>query len=130
MPFESGYTTRRRFLAASVTAGAFGLATTASADAFDIAAEQATGGGGPARDRQALRPFRIGFPDADLGDLRRRILATRWPDKETVSDDTQGLQLATMQALARYWASDYDWRKCEARQIGRASCRERVCAIV
>lgn len=66
-------------------------------------------------DAGTLRPFRAHFPDEALSDLKRRIQATRWPDKETVADDSQGVQLATMQALARYWASDYDWRRCEAR---------------
>jgi pimeloyl-ACP methyl ester carboxylesterase len=60
-----------------------------------------------------LRPFRIETPEAHLEDLRARITATRWPDKETVDDLSQGVQLATMQALARYWATEYDWRKCE-----------------
>jgi pimeloyl-ACP methyl ester carboxylesterase len=60
-----------------------------------------------------LRPFRIETPEVDLEDLRARIAATRWPDKETVDDLSQGVQLATMQALARYWATEYDWRKCE-----------------
>ncbi len=63
----------------------------------------------------AIRPFHIHVPEADLVDLRRRILATRWPDKETVSDESQGVQLATMKELARYWATDYDWRRCEAK---------------
>jgi pimeloyl-ACP methyl ester carboxylesterase len=66
-------------------------------------------------DNTTLRPFRIEVADADLEDLRARILATRWPEKETVTDQSQGPQLATMQALARYWASEYDWRRCEAR---------------
>lgn len=61
-----------------------------------------------------LRPFRIDVPETDLEDLRARILATRWPEKETVDDLTQGTPLATIQALARYWATEYDWRKCEA----------------
>ena len=65
--------------------------------------------------KAAIRPFRVSFPDADLTDLRRRIEATRWPERETVADQSQGTQLATIQKLARYWASDYDWRKCEAR---------------
>jgi pimeloyl-ACP methyl ester carboxylesterase len=60
-----------------------------------------------------LRPFTIETPEADLEDLRARITATRWPDKETVDDLSQGVQLATMQALAGYWATEYDWRKCE-----------------
>ena len=62
-----------------------------------------------------LRPFTIETPEAELEDLRARIAATRWPEKETVADHSQGVQLATMQALARYWATEYDWRKCEAR---------------
>ena len=65
-------------------------------------------------DRTAIRPFRVGFPEADMTDLRRRIIATRWPDRETVTDDSQGVPLALMQDLARYWASGYDWRRCEA----------------
>jgi pimeloyl-ACP methyl ester carboxylesterase len=69
----------------------------------------------PATDTTAIRPFRVEASEADLQDLRRRISATRWPDRETVPDHTQGVQLATTQALARYWATEYDWRKCEAR---------------
>jgi len=63
----------------------------------------------------AVRPFRVNVPLSQLDDLRRRIMATRWPDKETVTDASQGVQLATIQALARYWATEYDWRACEAR---------------
>ncbi len=66
-------------------------------------------------DTDAIRPFHVHFPQEALDDLRRRINETRWPDKETVTDPSQGVQLATMQALARYWATDYDWRKCEAK---------------
>src|SRR3954451_4660897 len=62
-----------------------------------------------------VRPFTIEIPEADLEDLRARIVATRWPEKESVKDASQGVQLATMEALARYWADEYDWRKCEAR---------------
>src|SRR5918996_525701 len=60
-----------------------------------------------------IRPFTIETPEADLDDLRARISATRWPEKETVEDQSQGPRLATMQALARYWAEEYDWRECE-----------------
>jgi hypothetical protein len=60
-------------------------------------------------DAPAIRPFTIETPEADLEDLRARIAATRWPEKETVADISQGPQLATMQALARYWATEYDW---------------------
>jgi len=66
-------------------------------------------------DKNAIRPFHVKVPEAELTELRRRIEATRWPDRETVVDATQGVQLATTQALARYWATDYDWRKCEAK---------------
>src|SRR6266404_4960253 len=68
-----------------------------------------------ADDRNAVRPFLVNIPENALVGLQQRIMATRWPDKETVADDSQGVQLATMQKLARYWASDYDWRKCEAK---------------
>ena len=61
-----------------------------------------------------VRPFTIEVPDAELDDLRARLVATRWPDKETVDDASQGPQLATMRALADYWTSEYDWRRCEA----------------
>ena len=67
----------------------------------------------PAND--AIRPFRVNFSDAELTELRRRISATQWPDRETVIDQSQGPQLATMQKLARYWTTEYDWRKVEAR---------------
>ena len=60
-----------------------------------------------------LRPFTIETPEAELEELRARVAATRWPERETVADHSQGPQLATMQALARYWATEYDWRKCE-----------------
>src|SRR5262245_58510469 len=69
----------------------------------------------PTTDRNAIRPFQVNVPEAELTELRRRINATRWPERETVTDATQGVQLATTQALARYWATDYDWRRCEAR---------------
>ena len=69
----------------------------------------------PASQDTAIRPFVIDVPEADLDDLRRRIVATRFPEKETVDDDSQGVPLALMQDLARYWATDYDWRKCEAK---------------
>jgi pimeloyl-ACP methyl ester carboxylesterase len=63
----------------------------------------------------AIRPFTFEFPDAELDALRARIKATRWPEKEAVADDTQGVQLATIQKLARYWATQHDWRKVEAK---------------
>jgi pimeloyl-ACP methyl ester carboxylesterase len=67
-------------------------------------------------DDTTIRPFpQLNYPEADLEDLRRRVSATRWPEQETVTDDSQGVPLAMMQELARYWATDYDWRGCEAR---------------
>ncbi len=63
----------------------------------------------------AIRPFRINVPEQDLADLCRRLAATRWPDREPVADQLQGVQLATIQELARYWATDYDLRRFEAR---------------
>jgi pimeloyl-ACP methyl ester carboxylesterase len=66
-------------------------------------------------DETTIRPFHVNFSEAELTELRRRVNATRWPDKETVTDTSQGVQLATTQALARYWGTDYDWHKCEAR---------------
>jgi hypothetical protein len=66
-------------------------------------------------DKTAIRPFRVNVPEAELTEMRRRINATKWPERETVADASQGVQLATIQKLARYWATEYDWRKCEAK---------------
>jgi hypothetical protein len=74
----------------------------------DVAREAVTG-------TADIRPFHVSVPEADLADMRRRIAATKWPERETVADSSQGVRLATMQALARHWATAYDWRKCEAR---------------
>ena len=92
--------TRRDLIAISAAAGAVSLLTTPSA----VAAEDS-----------AIRPFRISIPEAELIDLRRRIAATRWPDRETINDRSQGVQLAKLQVLVRYWGADYDWRKAEAK---------------
>ena len=62
-----------------------------------------------------IRPFHVDVPDEDLADLRRRIAETRWPEKETVADETQGVRLATIQALVRYWGTGYDFGRVEAR---------------
>ena len=69
----------------------------------------------PAADKEAIRPFKFSIPEEKLVDLRRRIAATQWPEKETVADQSQGVPLATMRELARYWATDYDWRKVESK---------------
>jgi pimeloyl-ACP methyl ester carboxylesterase len=66
-------------------------------------------------EQTTVRPFQVGFTEAELAELRRRINATRWPERETVTDDSQGVPLATMQELARYWGTDYDWSACEAK---------------
>jgi pimeloyl-ACP methyl ester carboxylesterase len=68
-----------------------------------------------AADNVAIRPFHVNFPEADLTELRRRITETKWPDRETVTEASQGVQLATIQKLARYWGTEYHWRPCEAR---------------
>jgi pimeloyl-ACP methyl ester carboxylesterase len=91
---------RRDLLATSAAAGAASL--------FPAEIVAAAEGG-------RIRPFRYRATDAELADLRRRVAATKFPERETVSDATQGVQLATAQALAHYWATDYDWRRCEAR---------------
>src|SRR5258707_6196106 len=88
LPFGPG---GRSFLGAAVTGGVVGLSPAALRAA-------------PAGD--ALRPFRVNVPHADLDDLRRRVLATRWPAKETVADQSQGVQLAKLQRLVRYWGTD------------------------
>ena len=92
--------TRRELLAAAAAAGALslipGTLRTAAAS-------------------EAVRPFTVSFPKEDIAELRRRVAATRWPDKEVVMDTTQGVQLSTTQKLAKYWATDYDWGKMEAR---------------
>jgi len=85
---------------------AFGTATTPALAADGSRAATAN-------QANAIRPFHFHASDKDLADLRRRIKATRWPEKETVADASQGVQLGTMQKLADYWANDYDWRKCE-----------------
>jgi pimeloyl-ACP methyl ester carboxylesterase len=78
----------------------------------------ALAGAAPADDPQAIRPFHIYVPNADLVDLRKRLATTRWPDKETVNDTSQGVQKATIQALVQYWGTEYDWRKVESELNG------------
>ena len=88
--------TRRDLLAAAAAAGAIGLlpgaVLTAGAD-------------------DSIRPFTVNIPQEEITELRRRIAATRWPDQETVNDRSQGIQLAKLQEIVRYWGTDYDWRK-------------------
>jgi pimeloyl-ACP methyl ester carboxylesterase len=99
----------RRRLATSTLVAAMGIVL----PAVDARAERnATA---PTADEQSIRPFRFRATDEALADLRRRLAATRWPDKETVADHSQGAQLARVQELVRYWGTDYDWRKAEAK---------------
>jgi pimeloyl-ACP methyl ester carboxylesterase len=107
--FGNMHYSRRHFLrntALAVGAAQFGV--TALVDAQP---ESDTG----AKEPDIIRPFHVHFSDADLTDLRRRVQGTRWPEQETVTDGSQGVQLAAIQALAEYWGTDYDWRKCEAK---------------
>jgi pimeloyl-ACP methyl ester carboxylesterase len=99
----------------SLAAGATVASLSFAAAVIPAWAADSAGAAATADGPDAIRPFHVHFPEADLVDLRRRIAATRWPDKETVSDASQGVQLATMKELAQYWATDYDWRKCEAK---------------
>ncbi|SAL56313.1 epoxide hydrolase [Caballeronia choica] len=104
---------RRRFVGAAVaTLAATSLSRLAFAETNQAITEvaQPTGSG-----KNAIRPLRLHVPESQLVELRRRVKATRWPERETVTDASQGVQLATMQKLARYWSTGYDWRKIEAR---------------
>jgi len=98
------------------TTFAFGSAISFAAAIMSVVAIQTSTAATAAQDSAAIRPFTIPIvPQAALDDLRRRITTTRWPDKETVTDQSEGVQLATMQKVASYWGKDYDWRKCEAK---------------
>jgi pimeloyl-ACP methyl ester carboxylesterase len=121
MPAALSPPTRRSVLAGSAIVGAASLLPahlTAAAAASNTPAGPTSNQGDSSMDSEVdntLRPFQFNAPDEALADLRRRIAATHWPDRETVADPSQGVQLATMQELARYWGTDYDWRKVEAR---------------
>src|SRR5215831_7375286 len=93
--------TRRGVLATTAAAGAVTLLSQKVAEAADGSS--------------AIRPFRINVPEEKIIELNRRIAATQWPEKETVEDTSQGVQLRTMQPLAHYWATEHDWRKVEAK---------------
>jgi pimeloyl-ACP methyl ester carboxylesterase len=108
--------TWRSFLATAAAAGAFGLVLLAApCYAQTVPATGAQASVIAAAGDTAIRPFRINVPEEALVDLRRRVAATRWPDRETVTDRSQGVPLATLQALVRYWGTDYDWRQAEAK---------------
>ena len=116
MSAESSVPTRRSFLATSAGAGAFGVVPLAAPSyAQTVPVADARAPVIAAAEGNAIRPFPINVAEAELVELRRRIAATRWPERETVTDQSQGVQLATIRELAHYWATDYDWRKVEAR---------------
>ncbi len=100
----SSNTSRREVLVATAAGAATLAVSTGFAEAAAVAGPGASG----------IRPFHISVPEADLADLRGRLKATKWPDREIVSDTTQGVRLATIQALHRYWSQEHDWRRCEA----------------
>jgi len=107
---------RRRFVeaaAAGVAAVSLSRLAFAETNPSIVSVTKAANG-----DNDAIRPLRVHVPEAQLSDLRRRVRATRWPERETVSDDSQGVPLAMMQELARHWVTDYDWRKVEAKLNG------------
>jgi hypothetical protein len=107
---------RRNFLATSAAAGAVSLLPVLVAPGGGALSQPSNHGDSQmATKGDAIRPFSFDFPQEEHVDLRRRINATKWPEVETVTDDSQGVRLATIQKLARYWATDYDWRKCEAK---------------
>jgi pimeloyl-ACP methyl ester carboxylesterase len=91
-----------------LTTAGMGIAAAGAASLFPVHSASAAS-------TDAIRPFRIEVPEEDLADLRRRVVATRWPDRETVTDPSQGVQLAKLEELMRYWGAGYDWRKVEAR---------------
>jgi hypothetical protein len=99
-------TTKKNIIAGTIITGALTLQSTLS---------DAQGGSSANKIGEQILPYKVHFSDADLADLKRRILATKWPDREIVKDASQGVQLTTMQKLAKYWATEYDWRKVEAR---------------
>jgi len=106
---------RRACIVASLSIGLFGFASPIHAQTVASSATAAAAAARPTAGDSSIRPFSVHVPQGDLDDLRHRIAATRWPEKETVTDESQGVPLAMMQQLARYWATDYDWRKVEAR---------------
>ncbi len=108
MPESMLMADRRTFLAASAAAGATTLLDWPLIDSVKAAPRPGPDGGA------SIRPFSVHMPDEAIADMRRRILATIWPERETVSDTSQGVPLATMRDLAAYWASEHDWRRVEA----------------
>ena len=109
-----------RMVATAMLIVGSGLPRHVTAQTTTISGTEAAAVGAPSSARRStegtsVRPFTVHFPQGSLDNLRRRIAATQWPEKETVADLSQGVPLATMQELARYWATDYDWRTVEAK---------------
>src|SRR5262245_2750658 len=116
MSRNSSPPTRRSVLAASAAAGAVSLLPLHWAAAGEAHSSQPSNqGDSKMAIKDEIRPFSFHAPEAELADLRKRINATKWPDREQVGDDSQGVRLDTVQKLARYWATEYDWRKMETR---------------
>src|SRR5688500_16045144 len=123
MSTKSTTPTRRDFLAASVVTGVASVLPPLVVPAGDAFSQSSNKGGSQMAMKDEISSFSFHAPEAELADLRKRINATKWPEREQVTDDSQGVRLATAQKLARYWATEHDWRKIEARlnaQIGRA----------
>jgi len=111
MPRHDFSPDRRTLLAGTAAAGTLGLLGLNQAQAAHPTHKEHK----MAESNAAIRPFHFEASKDEITDLKRRVAATRWPERETVPDDSQGVQLATMQKLAQYWANEHDWRKCEAR---------------
>ena len=109
-----GRRARHSVLTTWAAAGAFGLALLAAPCDAQAATQRETTVAQTEITTGAIRPFRVNIPEAALVDLRQRVLATRWPEKETVNDQSQGVRLEQIQALVHYWGTSYDWRKIEA----------------
>src|SRR6202453_2330029 len=110
-PGEASYNRRRFLQNTALAGGAVQLGMVGMARAQSDTGPTLTTAGEP----NGIQPFQVNFPDEALADLKRRVLATRWPEQEAVTDDTQGVRLTTIQAVANYWVTDYDWRKFETK---------------
>src|SRR5262245_13644566 len=111
LPGEIPFSRRRFFGIAGLTMATaqFGLLGGAKSQSSEENEGSLMSASTPAAQTTTIRPFNVAIPEADLADLRRRIAATRWPSGELVADRSQGVQLATLQALSRYWSTEHDW---------------------
>src|SRR5689334_10655280 len=106
---------RRHFFGAAATVAAASLGLGTLSRRLEAMSDTLTKAGQSGTGKNDIRPFKVNIAEAEISDMHRRIKATRWPDRETVKDASQGVQLTTAQALAEYWATKHDWRKAEAR---------------